>query len=661
MPELTILHCTLRIIRRGGWSWGPAPRALLDSVVRTLPALIARELERLFPGELDTEIATAVRIRVRCRLQELMAGTPRPVQGLARDDASQSCLATRLADAVEQSLAVPRNLIAEPPKGESSDRKTMSVLEPSAEDTMLCPAERLLRLLRGWHAEGELGAYLVALPAATLEAWDRVLHPVEVGATRCPPGDAEIEDAVREILGLATRPTTDRLGTLRRRLFLAVELADRFDQAPRAVLANVVTRSVPHESDAHDQQEVGEVSGTPVGGTPASKPIDGRAAHKPASAGPRSEQHPGASTAGPAGADLAGAKMVAGEVPRTSSALVLEGDVYVASALPFLLLGSLASAGYLLALDAALAAVGLDDRSGVFGAALAYKVLPTPERGWLRSAETSAAAAAFAGRSVAADEELTELARLVDPCLPPLDLLLGRTLRQGHTGGQPFVLVRVEGDELLLVDLEGLFPIAFGADVEALASLVRDGGAEPVLVPSATASPEILHALDDADLCFVTDAPPTRHEPWQRLRTGARGRWRGWSNVELSRSRELEESLSFLDHAQDRSQALQSALAARPAAPRVSTAAFERSLGLAASFALGTIAWTLWRSHETVDPLLALERFGDLEARVSFLPDVVRVRLPMGRRHQDLFQNGLLRDVREVPWLGGRVVTFVGG
>jgi len=35
--------------------------------------------------------------------------------------------------------------------------------------------------------------------------------------------------------------------------------------------------------------------------------------------------------------------------------------------------------------------------------------------------------------------------------------------------------------------------------------------------------------------------------------------------------------------------------------------------------------------------------------------------LPLGRRYRDLYEHGLLADVREVPWLDGRVLEFSGG
>ena len=89
--------------------------------------------------------------------------------------------------------------------------------------------------------------------------------------------------------------------------------------------------------------------------------------------------------------------------------------------------------------------------------------------------------------------------------------------------------------------------------------------------------------------------------------------------------------------------------------------AFERTLTLAASVAAGMVAWDLWRDRERTTPLLALQRFGDLDARVRFDDEAVRVRLPLGRRHQELSRGGLLAPVRDLPWLEGRRVEFSGG
>ncbi len=73
-------------------------------------------------------------------------------------------------------------------------------------------------------------------------------------------------------------------------------------------------------------------------------------------------------------------------------------------------------------------------------------------------------------------------------------------------------------------------------------------------------------------------------------------------------------------------------------------------MALAASLSLGMIAWQLWREHETPDPVLAMTRFADLEGTVRFTRDVVHVKLPLGRRHTDLWRGGALADSR--TWSG---------
>ena len=87
----------------------------------------------------------------------------------------------------------------------------------------------------------------------------------------------------------------------------------------------------------------------------------------------------------------------------------------------------------------------------------------------------------------------------------------------------------------------------------------------------------------------------------------------------------------------------------------------RHGFALATALALGMIGWTLWREREAVTPLLALQRFADLDARVSFRPDRVQVHLPLGRRFMDLKQGGLLEDIADVPWFDGRPLLFAQG
>jgi hypothetical protein len=56
-----------------------------------------------------------------------------------------------------------------------------------------------------------------------------------------------------------------------------------------------------------------------------------------------------------------------------------------------------------------------------------------------------------------------------------------------------------------------------------------------------------------------------------------------------------------------------------------------------------------------------LDRFADFEALVRADAASVTVSLPMGRRFLDLQAHGLLADVRDVPWFGGRILQFRSG
>src|SRR5262245_44666741 len=72
MTDVVIHRCTLRIVRRQGWSWGPGWRQLLDSATRALPALLARRLAGLWAGPASGEVVAPVRLTVPVRLADLL-------------------------------------------------------------------------------------------------------------------------------------------------------------------------------------------------------------------------------------------------------------------------------------------------------------------------------------------------------------------------------------------------------------------------------------------------------------------------------------------------------------------------------------------------------------------------------------------------------------
>jgi len=97
---------------------------------------------------------------------------------------------------------------------------------------------------------------------------------------------------------------------------------------------------------------------------------------------------------------------------------------------------------------------------------------------------------------------------------------------------------------------------------------------------------------------------------------------------------------------------------ARPAVPRAKFQALERCVTLAASIALGILAWQLWKERGRTTPQQALERLRDFGASVQSSGKALQVGLPRGRRYSELLDAGLLTPVPDIPWLRGRRVEF---
>jgi hypothetical protein len=348
--------------------------------------------------------------------------------------------------------------------------------------------------------------------------------------------------------------------------------------------------------------------------------------------------------------------------PLSAPEVLYDCEVSVASALPFLLLAPLTRFGYLQTLTAVLEAADLLPQMRSFATALAYKVLEPPERGWQRHPTAVLAAASFAALAVTDSEPaLAAFAQHMSAYLSPLDAVLTETLMTGHNPLQPLLLYRTEpAPGLLVVDVEGLFPIAWAEGLEPLLPMLTRCQDSLLLIPQAAASPQLLGQLHRAQARFVTDAPPTRHEPWRPVRHPRSGRW--WTNDPMTPASQLVKAAQLLADTAEETASLWHGLAVqRPTVGGSPNSALDRSLTLAAATALGTIAWTLWREREPVVPHLTLARFRDLDARVRFSRDAVRVRLPLGRRYLDLYEHGLLEDVPDVLWFDGRVLQFSGG
>src|SRR5262249_7920279 len=158
-----------------------------------------------------------------------------------------------------------------------------------------------------------------------------------------------------------------------------------------------------------------------------------------------------------------------------------------------------------------------------------------PARGWLRKPSTIAAAAALGLlQDAPPDSALAAMARIISDQVSPLDAVIATTLLEGHQPGTPLVLSAVKhpAPRLLLSDADGAFPIAAAAEIAALLPHLQQMLHEIVLVAASAASPEVLAALDGAQLRFVTDAVPSRNENWRAVRGRPGESW--WSNDTLT-------------------------------------------------------------------------------------------------------------------------------
>jgi hypothetical protein len=543
--EIVVRRCVVRVIRRGGWSWGPDPRGLVQRALDALPDLLATEFDELVSADgPDVEITEPVRLTVR--LARRGGGTVRGVvlepTGVGVDPASAAAPAvpvTPVASTVDD--VVPG---APPPAA------------PAALFTEL--AER-----------GELSTLLALLPDDTLRTC--------LSALLAEPPAAVVAAVVAEVTA-----------EMAHRLSLPVDSVTRDDLAELVV-------SPPEPPEPPEPP-------APVVRAPATAPLG-----------------------------------MAGRTTR------------VCAALPFLLAGPLARTGYLDAIGPALSSVDLLGDAPLFAAALAYKVLGAPERGWRRTPEDNASAAVFAGCESTPD--LTGFARRVRPVLPVLDGVLALSVCRGHDPTDALLVTGVD-DGVLLVDARGMFPVAWAAQPAGLLPHWEACGRPPVLVCSGALPPSCLRDLAAAGVRFITDVRPLRDDPVARLP------WRTplWTSGAVPPRLAAELPV----HAEGLADLVATLFTAHRAVPLAEDGALEHTVTLAASLALGMLAWQLWRK-DGPDPVLALRRFADLEATVEFTPRAVTVRLPLGRRHADLWRGGALTDVHDVVWLGGRPLTFSGG
>lgn len=638
---ITIRNCRLQIVRHGGWGWGFSRRELAERAIRLLPGLVAQRLAEQFPDETDLNIDEPVRLNVNLNLNELSG----PVGESWEPNlfaAAAPVLAGRIDEAIRSSVlpALQAQAVAR-----SMQQPTPVISDDTAPEA-LTAGPPLLTLLMNWRRRELLALLLSSLSEQILTKWHDALLPAPRNdvsraaselRSETPPDSVsrhEIDALVVDLARFADRNGVNLSSILRCRIVAVVEAVARLDVAPEhPLLLDALELHLPVEKASNWQR--------------ASNQRDSSATHS----------------------QTDGAGMTSSRDAITSSGAhalrrIGRSEMHVESALPFLLLGPLSRIGFLETVGAALDAAGLTHLLPAIALGIAYKVLEPPARGWLRSPQALDAAAAFAGLSEAVPHSLmNELSRSAELFTSAVDAVIGHAVIDGHDPHQPLLLARVSAGlsvRTMLVDVDGMFPVCLRTETESVPEIIKFRDSALLLIDGETAVPSLLKALQEGGHRFLVNVPPTRNEAWRRIRTRGRQCW--WTNDTAAPPAKLVQMGRKLRSALEIALLLaKEMLVDRPALPSTDDATLENSLTLAVSVALGQIAWSLWHDREPTDPLIALQRFSDLDARIQFNETTVRVVLPLGRRSMHLAEAGLLNDIPHVPWFGDRVVTFAKG
>ena len=177
MADILIHRCTLRVIRHGGWNWGPHPGRLAQDAVRILPELLAKKLSELLPEEEEQQIATPIRIRLSMRMSELSGGVlSAPSPGAPQVGTPPS---STLEERMEAALRAAFGLVRSSPQSlhaRKPEHSAVENIEAVISHDQSPESGALAGLLLAWHEQGVLERRLAALPWEQLETWHRRLR-----------------------------------------------------------------------------------------------------------------------------------------------------------------------------------------------------------------------------------------------------------------------------------------------------------------------------------------------------------------------------------------------------------------------------------------------------------------------------------------------------
>ncbi len=609
MNAIRIRHCRLRVVRRGGWSWGANPRGLLNQVTQRLPRWLMETLAaQLADCAPDATIAN-LRVRVPVRLGELYAWPEAsPVEPAAGDAAAGKLRAieARLAEAVREAM----------PSVVHDGRIEKAVEAHASIDPGELAPTPVIDVMCAWHGEGTLARNLAAAGSGALAAWiDAVL--------------AELDDAaqLRGVADSALTPGVARLSGLHAH-------GDPDPSAPVEALLAIMECLTAHAADVRAAETSANT------GQPAPQARDEQVsleAPSPASA-------------------LRAARRSASRTRTPPPRQANRGPIPVTSVLPFVVTGVLSRLGYLDVLGAALVCAQLEEDAECFAAAITCKLALPPGRGWNRHPETTRLIAAVCGQEQAPSNGRTgQFLHGLSAVCSPLDASLRS--RRCDPRAHAILVDEPEPGLWAAMDLAGAQPLGwFGARAALLTLAGSFAGRAWWLAPGA-AHADLLDELCRRGARVVAMSAPDRAGQWLAISHEL------WSNDPalcrrgLWLRRAIDDARTALATAHTEFVVKRPLVIPACAAQRT---AAEYSVTLAVTTALGTLAETLWRQREATTPMLALQRFGDLSGTVTFEEGRVLVRPALGRRFMDLNEHGLLRDITRVPWWPGRRVEFAG-
>ncbi len=643
MPEFAIRRCSLRVVRRSGWSWGSSPRRIAENAMRLLPALIEKSLPGIFDGDQDCEYSAPIELRLRIGIGELQSSLSASHRQNSEDAAVVDAgLAKKFDLALRAALGIPFPSIGEP----SSKSKVSSTRshERGADVGPKSSQKPIEKLLLRWLEDGVLELQISRLSLSELESWIAVLRAATGPPSELSPDQISFlnHELQPEVLAEGVHSRPESLFILRRQILTAARAAEKFNipitsQELWRQIERVISPGIPKSPD--------EV----VAETSEAEPHESKRR-----------------LSAPIEATLPVNNPQLSIIERNVSPLSLNStwDAHICTALPFLVLAPLRRLDYFETLAATLQAGGLEDSAPLFAVTLARKTLPAPERGWRRTGDADYASAVAAGlQSSVTDESLEDFSRNFTAHLGPVARLLEDRVQDGHAIGTPVTLMRSAAPNFagwLLVDAPGCFPISFSNDFSQIIAKLALMQRPLVLLDPDSAIPAVVRQLEQARIRFLTNARPGREEAWHRLnRPSDEPLWTNGFNTD---TQELRHAVVSFSAAQEEASGMwNDFVVSRPGVPRTAMPDLEQLVSFSAAVSLGLIAWDLWHTRGRTTPQLALERFADFDARVRFDADCITVRLPMGRRYSELRESGLLQPIDGIPWFPGCRVEFNGG